>query len=339
MSQTNIDFSTKLLSLLSDKENSVISPYGIATVLAMAAEGADRNSLDEILTCLGFSSLDELRTAVASVSSNPCDAFRSENAITFVKGKNTAEMCEQFKKVLSSQYAAKIHEESSGEDTAVQLKNVSSFKAAWSVEMERDISGRIRFCNSDGSCCRPAFLKCTEELRYYQDDAFLPTVKAVALPYALAGCRIPYELVLVDSEKTINETLLCEILSNMQRDECEVEFPEFSIKSNYNLVPMMETLGIKDIFDLEKSSLSGIATEPLYAESFSQDAEIQVDKNGTVAIAITCMMMCLKGGISSPDKFCFNKPFSYFLRNTRTGEILFMGKVNKLSDCERRPSE
>lgn len=117
------------------------------------------------------------------------------------------------------------------------------------------------------------------------------------------------------------------------------QLPEFSIKSNYDLVPMMKSLGIKDIFDQEKCALVGIATEPLYADAFSQRAEIQVDKNGTVAIAITCMTLCLKGGISSCNRFRFNKPFHYFLQNTNTSEILFMGKVNRLSNCERRPTE
>lgn len=334
----NTDFSAKLLALLSEKENSVISPYGIATVLAMAAEGANKNSLYEILNSLGFTSIEELREAVTNSISNPCDAFTSENALTLLKGKDAAELHETFKQILANEYAADISEDSSTGETTIQLKNIATFKASWAVEMERDITARKCFHNADGSLCKPAFLSCTEDLRYYKDDEFWPTVKAVAVPYAVAGRCIPYELILVDSEKPLTESLIGEMLSNMQQDECEVEFPEFTIKSNYNLVPMMKELGIKDIFDREMGVLNGIATEPLYADAFTQKAEIQVDKNGTVAVAITCMTLCLKGGISSCDRFRFNKPFSYFLRNTNTGEIIFMGKVNKLSDCERRPS-
>lgn len=334
----NTDFSAKLLALLSEKDNSVISPYGIATVLAMAAEGANKSSLYEILNSLGFTSIEELREVVTSSISNPCDAFTSENALTLLKGKDAAELRETFKQILANEYAADISEDSSTGETTIQLKNIATFKASWAVEMERDITARKCFHNADGSLCKPAFLSCTEDLRYYKDDEFWPTVKAVAVPYAVAGRCIPYELILVDSEKPLTESLIGEMLSNMQQDECEVEFPEFSIKSNYNLVPMMKKLGIRDIFDREMSALSGIATEPLYTETFIQKAEIQVDKNGTVAVAITCMTLCLKGGISSCDRFRFNKPFSYFLRNTNTGEIIFMGKVNKLSDCERRPS-
>ena len=73
------DFVMKLLSQLSNEENSVISPYGIATVLSMAAEGANESSLNEILKGLGFASLDELRAAVLHAIKNPSDAFKSES--------------------------------------------------------------------------------------------------------------------------------------------------------------------------------------------------------------------------------------------------------------------
>ena len=289
----NIGFITKLLTLLPDKDNSVISPYGITAVLAMAAEGASGNSLNEILTYLGFDTVDELRGAVVDAIKNPCDAFSSENVVTLRKGGDGAKLCDQFKHVMACQYAADVEEKDAAGESTVELSNIATFKAKWLMEMERDITAKKCFHNADGTLCHPAFLSCTEELRCYQDDEFWPTVKAVAIPYALAGHSIPYELVLVDSEKPLTESLINEMLSNMQQDECEVEFPEFSIKSNYDLIPMMKILGIRDIFNQEKSALDSIASEPLYAESFGQKAEIQVDKNGTVAIAITCMTLCL----------------------------------------------
>ena len=330
------EFIANLMSQLSDKENEVISPYGIAAVLSMAAEGAGGNTLDEILSCLGFETLDELRLAVVDAIANPCNAFTSENSITLQKGNGSVELCEQFRNILTDKYAASISEKESGGDAAVELCNVASFKAEWLVKMERDLTGKKCFHNADGSSCNPVFLSCTEDLRYYRDDEFWTTVQAVALPYKMNGISVPYELVLVDSEKPLTAAVIQEMLSNMRIDKCDVEFPEFSIKSVFNLIPMMETLGVKDIFNEEHSVLDRIATDTLYAAAFSQEAEIQVDKAGTIAKARTCMTLCLKGGISHSDEFIFNKPFRYFLRNTNTGEILFMGKVNQLADCKRQ---
>ena len=79
-----------------------------------------------------------------------------------------------------------------------------------------------------------------------------------------------------------------------------------------------------------------IATKPLYAHSLIQEAEIAVDEKGTVAIAVTEEDSHIGDFIDEFETIVFNKPFYYFLRNTTTGEIVFMGKVNKLEDCERQ---
>lgn len=87
MRPTNATISAKILSMLSDNENSVISPYGIAAVLSMAAEGASEECLSEILTTLGFESLDELRGSLTAALKAPCEAFKSENSITLMRGE------------------------------------------------------------------------------------------------------------------------------------------------------------------------------------------------------------------------------------------------------------
>ena len=328
------EFIAKLMSQLSDKDNMVISPHGIAAVLSMVTEGASGNTLREILSCLGFDTQDELRTAVLDTITNPCDAFRSDNSIMLQTGKNNVALREEFREILTNQYAANVSENKSAGDTAVQLCNVATFKAEWLMKMKRDLTGEKCFHNADNSICRPIFLCCKKELPCYRDDEFQPTVQAIALPYKHNESSIPYELVLVEGKKALTAEGIHEMLSNMRRDECDLEFPEFSIKSVFNLVPMMKALGVRDVFDEENSMLDRIATESLYATAFSQEAEIRVDINGTIAKAITCKTLGLKGGLSHSNKFRFNKPFRYFLRNTNTGEILFMGKVNQLTDCE-----
>ena len=56
----NLTFSVKLLPLLEGKDNAVICPYGIEAVLAMVAEGACEEALEQILYVLGFKKLEEL---------------------------------------------------------------------------------------------------------------------------------------------------------------------------------------------------------------------------------------------------------------------------------------
>ena len=337
-SYRNLDFSIKLLSMLSEKTNSVICPYGIATILAMVAEGASEDSLQEILATLGYENLEELRKVMLSVQDVRCSAFASDNSLMVKQGDKKMELLPAFRQVIMERYNSTIEEKSSEGEPSVELKNIAEFKAEWFYKMECDASQGKSFRNADGSYCHPAYLSATKKfLRYYDDDfgcRVKSNTKAVALPYKLQDERIPYELVLVDSKEPLTEESLQGILSKMRLGKCKVVFPEFSIKSKHNLVPMMEKLGLINIFDKYNEAFTKIATVPLYAEQFSQEAEIEVDKNGTVAKAVTTMMlgktMCMPEMI---EELVFNKPFHYFLRNTTTGEIVFMGKVNMLTDC------
>jgi len=335
-----LGFVTKLLTLLSENDNSVICPYGIATVLAMVAEGASEESLQEILAALGYENLEELRKVVLSVQDVRCSAFTSDNSLVVKQGNEKMELLPSFRQIMMERYNSSITEQSSDGEPSVELKNVAEFKAEWFYKMERDASHGKGFRNADGSFCHPAYLSATKEfLRYYEEDFCRVNtgVKAVALPYMLQDERIPYELVLVDSKEPLTAESLQGILSKMRLRKCKVVFPEFSIKNKYDLVPMMMKLGLKNVFDEYNEAFDKIATVPLYAEKFSQEAEIEVDKNGTVAKAVTTMMlgktMCMPEMI---EELVFYKPFQYFLRNTTTGEIVFMGKVNKLSDCKKQ---
>ena len=336
-----LGFVSKLLPLLSEKDNSVICPYGIATVLAMVAEGASEESLQEILDALGYENLEELRKVVLSVQDVRCSAFTSDNSLVVKQGKEKMELLPSFRQIMMERYDSSITEQASDGEPCVEMKNVAEFKAEWLYEMERDISREERFRNADGSFSNPAFLSTKQEfLRYYEDEfgnGALASLKAIALPYRIQGERIPYELILIDSKDSLTEESLQSILSKMCLGQCKVVFPEFSIKNKYDLVPMMKKLGLKNVFDEYNEAFNKIATVPLYAEQFSQEAEIEVDKNGTVAKAVTTMM--LSNSICMPkmiEELVFDEPFQYFLRNTTTGEIVFMGKVNKLSDCEKQ---
>ena len=64
-----------------------------------------------------------------------------------------------------------------------------------------------------------------------------------------------------------------------------------------------------------------------------------VDEKGTVAIGVIEMDCTHIGDYMDeviPKEIVFDKPFYYFLRNTTTGEIIFMGKVNNIKSYQGR---
>ena len=337
----NLAFPVNLLSLLDNEHNSVISPYGIATVLAMAAEGSNDECLKEILSTVGFSSLEEMRKAVLDVHNENCGVFISDNSLELKQGDKIIELLDAYKNIVEDSYKASITEGRSVDESFVGLKNVASFNAKWFHKMERDNSGEITFLNVDGSHSYPAFLKDKNSYRHYdseQDFYAKHAVKAVALPYKFNDKLVPYELVIVESKRQLSGELLQYVLENMKLGKCEVELPEFTIKNECDLIPLMKELGLSSIFNKNIEAFDKIATEPLYANSFFQDAEIKVDECGTVAKAITFMgMFAISCVVESVPHFCFNRPFQYFLRNINTGDIIFMGKVNEFDEGRIKP--
>ena len=336
----NNKIATSLIPLLSKQENSVMSPYGIKTVLSMAAEGTSGESLNEILAVLGMESLDEVRRTVFSLQNDKAKAFTSVNNLKLCRGHEKLALQEDFRRIIMEDYKAVIEEENSSGPAELTLTNNVQFKAKWLVSLDIDKSSGVRkFSNADDTTSLPIFLKYEgNSIKYcngYAEEYDNQRVKAVALPYKFNDSAIPYELILIDTQIALTEDSIAYILDNLHYNrKFELRFPEFTIKGKYDLIPMMKLLGLKRIFNENIEELNKIATEPLFVNKFEQEAEIIVDKVGTVARAKTSMSMmtCCMPEISPEVEF--ENPFYYILRNTTNGEILFIGKVNKLEDAE-----
>ena len=81
-----------------------------------------------------------------------------------------------------------------------------------------------------------------------------------------------------------------------------------------------------------------------YAELFCEKCGKSMGKHDIVTTNLQTLMYCqncvkpyiLKTPFDLTDdkEIVFDKPFYYFLRNTTTGEIIFMGKVNNLKNYQ-----
>jgi serpin B len=66
----------------------------------------------------------------------------------------------------------------------------------------------------------------------------------------------------------------------------------------------------------------------LYIGSVLHKAFVAVDENGTEAAAATAVIMeAMSALVGEPIVFTVDRPFLYLIRDTRTGGILFVGRV------------
>lgn len=335
---TNLAFTAHLLPMLAGKGNSVICPHGISAVLAMASEGADSMALREILYALDIDCIEDLRKGLSAKDRAAGGVFTSENALTLKRGMEPLHLLTEYKQPLKDWYNAEIKEDTSKAESSAELVNMATFKAQWLYKMTRDATYQRGFTNADNTVSHPAFLSCVEkELRAYVSSN--GDLAAVSLPYKFNEKESPYVLTLVMSDSPINESKLEYIFQRMYTQKCTVRFPEFSIENEFDLVPMMWDLGVERIFDRKLCALDHICDQPLYASKFTQHAKIEVDKEGTVAKAVTYMAVTSELCLHEAKTIVFNRPFCYFLQDTEHNEILFAGKVNGLQDCEYIPEK
>ena len=108
--------------------------------------------------------------------------------------------------------------------------------------------------------------------------------------------------------------------------------PRFAMDTQANLVDSLRALGMSDAFEAAQADFTGIAKEPLFISEVIHQANIDVDEHGTEAAAATAVGMSTGGGCGgwNPLKTItlrLDRPFLFFVRDTETGAVLFMGQV------------
>ncbi|CAB4067076.1 unnamed protein product [Lepeophtheirus salmonis] len=108
-----------------------------------------------------------------------------------------------------------------------------------------------------------------------------------------------------------------------------IYLPKFELESSFNLNVGLESMGLTNIFN-DHSDLSGIAGDPgeLKVDQIVQNAKINVNERGTKGAAATGMAtFVFHSAPVRPPPLVIDHPFMFFIKDSLTGIILFIGKV------------
>ncbi len=103
-----------------------------------------------------------------------------------------------------------------------------------------------------------------------------------------------------------------------------VLLPRFELTWRQEMVPTLQEMGMRLAFT-GQADFSGLAETSLFIDKVIHEARVRVDEEGTEAAAATAVLM--KRG-APPESFVANHPFLVLIRDTRTGAIVFMGRVS-----------
>jgi serpin B len=117
-------------------------------------------------------------------------------------------------------------------------------------------------------------------------------------------------------------------LTELGRQPVDLSFPRFRFRTAADLVDILATRGVIDLFDPDKADLSGITdAEKLYVSGVLHEAFIDVNEKGTEAAAATAIVIRASAAPARPVELVVDRPFFFVLRDLETNAVLFLGRV------------
>ncbi len=203
-------------------------------------------------------------------------------------------------------------------------------QARWSQPFSEGGTSNRTFHAASGDCETP-FLHATRHAEIL--DA--PECSALRLPYRGDTLEMLVLLpsssnTLADVEVRLGSSFLDALASSPWLGEADIAIPKFGFGSKRDLKPVLSRMGMDSAFDPARADFSGIAPK-LYLSAAVQNAGIAIDERGTEAFAETCWTARTYGvdlGTPPPPRpFVADRPFLFLVRESRSGLVLFLGRV------------
>jgi len=210
------------------------------------------------------------------------------------------------------------------------LTNAIYFKGAWADQFNKQMTKEEAFKQDADHQAKVAMMNRTGRYRYAEDDS------AQILEMMYAGNEVSMVVVLPKKadglgnvEKTVDAKWLDAMPGRLASKEVQVAFPKFKMRAEFELSKVLAKMGMPLAFS-DKADFSGMTSEAkLMIDQVIHQAYVDVNEEGTEAAAATAVTMRLMA-IRQPEKpvvFRADHPFMFMIRDTRSGAILFMGKV------------
>jgi len=214
--------------------------------------------------------------------------------------------------------------------TLLILTNAIYFKALWATPFSKDRTAPYDFQASPSDRVRVDMMNLAGHCRYYEEGGF----QALELPYK--GQALAMVVLLPRSkdgltpfESSLTSAKLETWLSKLSPRRVDVSLPKFKLAAESELKEPLSELGMPIAFDLRKADFSGMTgTREFAISAVVHKAFVEVEERGTEAAAATGVVMSRALVAPTPPVvFRADHPFFFLVRDTRSGSILFLGRL------------
>jgi serpin B len=367
MATADREFAFDLAKRISPDDNAVFSPASIQLALGMTYAGARGATATQLQRALHFDrSLDmhaQAAALLASLASLQHDdqAFRIANRLY---AQSRYPWSKAFLDLTAKDYGAGLEPLDFTTDPDGGRKKINAWieeqtnKKIMNLLPPGSISGDTRMVLADAVYFKGKWLHPFETNATRPQEFFARGKTSVNVPMMMENeqlkvggggdariLELPYSHgdiamdIILPSSKTglasveakLNGAALTKLIASMKFAEVNVTMPKFQVRSTVSLKDVLEALGVRKLFahDADLSGMVDKVLEPLFVDEVYHQGFVAVDENGTEAAAATAVVVATEGAIAinKTETFRVDHPFVWMIRDLKTGEILFYGRV------------
>lgn len=356
-----MNFSVELFRRVAAKErckNTLISPFSVSMALAMAANGADGQTAEEMQKVLGGHSVEELNAYFGNWYNALKNTEQAELHIAnsiWIRNERGFEAKEPFlannAKFYRSQVfkapfnhigVQKVNEwidantdgmipqmlQEIRPETMMLLINALAFDAEWAEPYEEYQVRPEVFHSLEGEEQEAEMLGSSEH-HYLEGEGvagFYRTYKGGKYAF---GALLPAEGTFEDYIEGFSGEELLSLLENEQSTEVHVQLPKFKKDYSATLNEILMDMGMPSAFE---GGFANMSNEDLYIGEVLHKTLIEVHEGGTRAAAATIISMDKATAMvgEEPKVLKLDRPFIYFIFDQDTKLPLFIGTLTSL---------
>jgi serine protease inhibitor len=345
-------------------ENIMVSPFSISSALSMTLNGAKVETFEAMRKTLGLEqkNLEQINSTYLKLMTEmiPVDkrvVVEIANSVwvekrLIVKQPFITELQKSYKaevrnidvtnpdalNIVNGWIAEKTHDKIKdmldylNPDLAMYLINAVYFNGKWRNQFDKAETKEESFYVSASLSKTVPMMHQTDNLKAVKSN----NLTIAEIPYGQGNYTMV--VVLPDANLTTNDvanaltpTIWQEWMTMLAGNTCKVDLsiPRFKYMYKRLLNDDLKGLGMGIAFT-DQANFSNISDQGLMISRVLHQAFIETNEEGTEAAAATVVEMAFTTANPSPPlimKVTLDHPFLYFIRETSTGTLLFMGRV------------